>query len=186
MASVDDRGCDLAVVHRGIEIIGSSRLGQIGVEVDVGNVIPPQQAGRIARDAGAADASGWCPIDAQTFASRLLPDVYVLGDAAVANAMPKSAFAANTQAKYCAIQLLRSLRGMEPLSSTLANTCYSLLNPDYGVSVVGVYRPTDDGWKPVTGAGGVSAMDATAEVRQLEAGYARSWYTTLTRQVFGP
>src|SRR6478736_8210530 len=32
-------------------------------KADVANVIPPQKAGRIAEIAGAADRTGWCPID---------------------------------------------------------------------------------------------------------------------------
>jgi len=37
---------------------------------EVANVIPPQQAGRIAGIAGAVDNTGWCPIDPVTFASK--------------------------------------------------------------------------------------------------------------------
>ncbi|MEX0694019.1 MAG: FAD/NAD(P)-binding oxidoreductase, partial [Rhodospirillales bacterium] len=37
-------------------------------KADVLNVIPPQTAARIAIDCGAADASGWCPVDITSFA----------------------------------------------------------------------------------------------------------------------
>src|SRR5262249_18323708 len=63
---------------------------------------PPQKAGRIAELAGVADRSGWCPIDPVTFESKLQAGIHVIGDAAIAGAMPKSAFAANSQAKGCA------------------------------------------------------------------------------------
>ncbi len=71
-------------------------------KVDVANVIPPQKAGRIAEIAGATDRSGWCPTDPMTFESRQVPNIHVVGDAAIAGAMPKSAFAAN-----CAGQSVR-------------------------------------------------------------------------------
>src|SRR5213076_960409 len=71
-------------------------------QAKVANVIPPQKAGRIADAAGVADRSGWCPIDPVTFESKLQPGIHVIGDAAIAGAMPKSAFAANSQAKTCA------------------------------------------------------------------------------------
>src|SRR5262245_42964397 len=58
----------------------------------VGNVIPPQQAGRIAGLAGIADQSGWCPIDPVTFESKRVPNLHVVGDAIIAGGMPKSAF----------------------------------------------------------------------------------------------
>ena len=71
-------------------------------KADVANVIPPQKAGRIAEIAGAADRTGWCPIDPATFESKLQPNIHVIGDASIAGAMPKSAFTANAQAKVCA------------------------------------------------------------------------------------
>ena len=80
----------------------------------VANVIPPQKAGRIADLAGVADRSGWCPIDPVTFESKLVPGIHVIGDAAIAGAMPKSAFAANSQAKTCAAAVARLLAGSAP------------------------------------------------------------------------
>ena len=56
----------------------------------VANMIPAQTAGRIAGLAGVADRSGWCPIDPTTFESKLQPKIHVIGDAAIAGAMPNS------------------------------------------------------------------------------------------------
>lgn len=151
----------------------------------VANVIPPQRAGAIARRAGVADASGWCPITPLTFESSLQSHIHVIGDAAIANAMPKSAFAANAQAGLCAVQVARLLAGAAPVDTTLINTCYSLVGPGYGISVADVYRPEERSWKPVAGAGGTSALGADAEVRRREAAYAADWFTTITSQVFG-
>ncbi len=109
---------------------------------DVANVIPPQRAGAVAVSVGVADQTGWCPIDPVTFESRLVPSIHVVGDAAIAGAMPKSAFSANAQAKVCAAAVLALLRGETPQTPRLINTCYSLVAPDYGISVAGVYgRP---------------------------------------------
>ncbi len=155
------------------------------ITADVANVIPPQRAGQIAARAGVADRSGWCPIDPLTFESRLQADIHVIGDAAIANAMPKSAFAANAQARLCAVQVARLLRGERPTATKLINTCYSLISPDYGISVAGVYRPTPDIWSEVEGAGGISDLDAPMTTRRLEADYARQWFANLTNQVFG-
>src|SRR5215208_6003138 len=55
----------------------------------VANVIPPQRAGRIAEAAGAADRTGWCPIDPTSFESKLQPNIHIIGDASIAGAMPK-------------------------------------------------------------------------------------------------
>jgi NADPH-dependent 2,4-dienoyl-CoA reductase/sulfur reductase-like enzyme len=151
----------------------------------VANVTPPQRAGRIAQLAGAADRTGWCPIDPVSFESTLLPGVHVIGDAAIAGAMPKSAFAANAQAKACAAAVVELLQGRAPVTPKLINTCYSLVAPDYGISVAGVYVPTDGLLADVPGAGGTSPLDAGPEVRAQEAVYAEDWFVTATHEVFG-
>ena len=104
----------------------------------VANIIPPQKAGRIAELAGVADRTGWCPVDPISFESRLQPNIHVIGDAAIMGAMPKSAFAANAQAKVCAAALATLFSGQSPEEPRLINTCFSLVAPDYGISVAGV------------------------------------------------
>jgi len=151
----------------------------------VANVIPPQKAGRIAEAAGVADRSGWCPIDPVTFESRLQARIHVIGDAAIAGAMPKSAFAANSQAKTCAAAVARLLTGGAPSAPKLINTCYSLVAPDYGISVAGVYAPSSGQLAEVPGAGGVSPADATRPTRAAEAVLAEAWFRTITGEVFG-
>jgi NADPH-dependent 2,4-dienoyl-CoA reductase/sulfur reductase-like enzyme len=151
----------------------------------VANVIPPQKAGRIAEAAGVADRSGWCPIDPVTFESRLQARVHVIGDAAIAGAMPKSAFAANAQAKTCAAAVARLLTGATPSAPKLINTCYSLVAPDYGISVAGVYQPSGGQLAEVPGAGGVSPSEAPRATRAAEAALAESWFRTITAEVFG-
>jgi sulfide dehydrogenase [flavocytochrome c] flavoprotein chain len=154
-------------------------------KADVANVIPPQKAGRIAELAGATDRTGWCPIDPGTFESTLAPNVHVIGDAAIAGGMPKSAFAANAQGKVCAAVVAKLLAGDKPGQPKLINTCYSLVAPDYGISVAGVYQPADGQLKEIEGSGGVSPVDAPTSTRALEATLANDWFKTVTQEVFG-
>jgi sulfide dehydrogenase [flavocytochrome c] flavoprotein chain len=154
-------------------------------KADVANVIPPQRAGHVAEIAGIADHTGWCPIDPVTFESRLQRGVHVIGDAAIAGAMPKSAFAANAQAKVCAAAVTALLRDETPSPPKLINTCYSLVAPDYGISIAGVYHPVNGQLADVEGAGGVSPADAPPDFRALEATYAEAWFRTITAQTFG-
>ncbi len=151
----------------------------------VANVIPPQKAGGIAEAAGVTDKSGWCPIDPATFESKLVPSIHVIGDAAIAGAMPKSAFAANSQAKTCAEAVARLLAGGAPPVPKLINTCYSLVAPDYGISVAGVYTPSGGQLAEVPGSGGVSPSDAPKASRAMEAVLAEAWFRTITGEVFG-
>jgi NADPH-dependent 2,4-dienoyl-CoA reductase/sulfur reductase-like enzyme len=151
----------------------------------VANIIPPQQAGRIAELAGVADKSGWCPIDPATFESKLQPNIHVIGDAAIAGAMPKSAFAANAQAKVCAAAVANLLASSAPATPKLINTCYSLAAPDYGFSVTGVYKPKDGQLAEVPGSGGTSPLDTSVSARAAEAEIANGWFRTITAEAFG-
>jgi sulfide dehydrogenase [flavocytochrome c] flavoprotein chain len=154
-------------------------------KADVANVIPPQRAGAIAQQAGVADRSGWCPVDPVTFESKLVPNIHVIGDAAIMGGMPKSAFSANAQAKVCAAAVATLLRGDKPAEPRLINTCYSLVAPDYGITVAGVYKPANGVLADIEGAGGVSPIDAPRPQRALEAQFAEGWFKTITGEVFG-
>ena len=151
----------------------------------VANVIPPQRAGAIAAIAGAVDKTGWCSIDPITFESRLVPNIHVIGDACIAGAMPKSAFSANAQAKACAGAVATLLAGLAPPQPKLINTCYSLVAPDYGISIAGVYQPKNGLFADMEGAGGVSPLDAPRDVRAQEAAFADSWFAAITAEAFG-
>ena len=152
---------------------------------DVANVIPPQQAGLIAHRAGVADASGWCPVNSLNFESRLQPNVHVIGDAAIAAPMPKSAFAANAQAKVCAIALVRLFQGLTPQSTVLANTCYSYLEPESAISISGAYRTQDGQFASVAAAAGASPLAPPAGLRNQEALHAADWFRAITQETFG-
>jgi len=152
---------------------------------DVANIIPPQAAGAIARAAQLTDASGYCPVDSRTFESTIHRDVYVVGDSSIAGALPKSAFAASSEAKIAAAAIVAALRGETAPEASFVNTCYSLVGPAYGISVAGVYRATEKGVTEVQGAGGVSPKDASAEFRAAEARYASGWYASIILDTWG-
>lgn len=152
---------------------------------DVINFIPAQQAGKVVRISGLADESGWCPVHAETFESRHLPNVHLLGDASLAGAMPKSGFAANSQAKVTAATVVAHLRQESPVPPSYLNICYSFVTPGHAISVAGVYRVENSEIVSVKGAGGVSPKDAPESLRAREAAYAQSWYENITTDVFG-
>ena len=152
---------------------------------DVANVIPPQKAGDIAVLAGVADRTGWCPIDPVTFESKLQPDIHVIGDAAIAGAIPKSAAAANSAGKLCAANLVKLLAGQPPDEPELVSTCYSLLAPAYAISLTGKYRPAGGQFIEVEGAGNTSPLDAPLARRSEEAKLADGWFKDVTKEVFG-
>ncbi|RDB42837.1 cytochrome C [Halomonas sp. DQ26W] len=151
---------------------------------DVLNVIPPQKAGWIAERAGVTDDSGWVPVKPETFESRQVDDIYVVGDATVAAPMPKSGFCANAQAKVVAAAIAASLESRPAPEAYWTNTCYSLVGPEYGISVAGVYRVQDGVIAEVEGAGGLSPADASKDSRALEAKYAVGWYNAICQDTW--
>ncbi|MEJ2592095.1 MAG: NAD(P)/FAD-dependent oxidoreductase [Candidatus Thiodiazotropha sp.] len=144
---------------------------------DVVNVIPAQKAGKIAFDADLVDGD-WCPVDKKTFESSRHPGIYVLGDASDAAKMPKSAYAANSQAKVAAAAIVNRLNGKQPGDASYVNTCYSIVGEDFGISVAAVYEldAANNMIESIKGAGGVSPMDASDEIRKREVSYAHSWF----------
>lgn len=147
---------------------------------DVVNVIPAQKAGKVAFDSDLVDGE-WCPVDKKTFESKKHAGIYVLGDASDSAKMPKSAYAANSQAKVCAAAIADRLNGREPGDTTYVNTCYSIVGEDYGISVAAVYQldAANNMIESIKGSGGVSPMDAGPEIRKREVAYAHSWYNNL-------
>jgi sulfide dehydrogenase [flavocytochrome c] flavoprotein subunit len=149
---------------------------------DVINIIPPQKAGAIAHTAGLVNDDGWCPVEKQTFESTLHKDVYVIGDASVASPLPKSGFAASSEAKMAAAAIVTSLHGQTLPPATYTNTCYSLVTPEYGISVAAVYH--FEGGEIKTTSSGVSPSDADTRFRHTEARHAIGWYKAITEDMF--
>jgi len=172
-----DEGQIKAIDPKGMKVIA----GELDTEytADVINIIPPQKAGKIAVSAGLTDESGWCPVDKKTFESTLQKEIYVIGDASIADKMPKSGYAANSQGKVCAAAVVSALKGEEIGTPSYVNTCYSIIGADYGISVAAVYRLKDDVITPVEGAGGLSPADASPEQKKREVAYAYSWFDNI-------
>jgi sulfide dehydrogenase [flavocytochrome c] flavoprotein chain len=154
-------------------------------DAQVANVIPPQKAGNIASLAGAADKTGWCPIDPVSFTSPLVPNVHVIGDAVIGGAVPKSASAANAEGKACAQAVASLIAGTAPARPTLEGTCYNTVTPGYAFSLAGNYQPRDDIFVEVLGSGFTSPINALGEVRKREADQAQSWFKAITVETFG-
>jgi sulfide dehydrogenase [flavocytochrome c] flavoprotein chain len=150
----------------------------------VANVIPPQKAGRIAEIAGAADHTGWCPINPVTFESKLVPNIHVIGDACLGGGIPKSASAASAQGKACAAVIVSLLAGKPPEAPKLTGVCYNIVAPGYGFSLAGVYQPRDDIFVETEGSA-TSPVDAPRELRTREADEAQRWFTAITAEAYG-
>lgn len=152
------------------------------LDADLISLIPPQEAATIAHRADVVDASGWCPVDPVGFESSRHPGLHVIGDAADLRPMPKSAYAAGAQGKLCALAIMADLQGLPRPQGLLTNTCYSLLAPDYGVSISASYRVVDGRLNSLSS--GQSASFSPRSARAVEANNAYAWYANVTKDSF--
>lgn len=146
------------------------------------NVIPAQMAGAIARDAGLANASGFCPIDPASMKSASDPNIYLLGDATIAGDMPKSGFSANSQAKVAALMIRGELASARTFPARYSNTCWSLIQTDDTVKVGGRYEAKDGKIAAVETF--VSRTGETAELRKQTQEENMGWYAGIVADMF--
>jgi sulfide dehydrogenase [flavocytochrome c] flavoprotein subunit len=151
----------------------------------VANIIPPQKAGHVAELAGVADRTSWCPVDPVTFESKLQPNIHVIGDAAIAGAMPRAASAAQVQGGICANAIAALLAGKAPAPPTLTSSCFSLIAPDYAISQRSTFRPANGQYEESPPGIVVSPRNAAPAVRSGEAKEAEAWFAEITAAVFG-
>lgn len=147
---------------------------------DVANIIPPQAPGLPAVQAGLAADHGWCPVKPQTFESRLIDGVHVIGDACIADPMPKSASAANSQARQCALAIVAALAGREPPAPQFESVCYSLLERDGALSIHGRFRLAEGLIEQLPETADSVPVSAAREARN-----AQEWYRRIVRDSFG-
>ncbi len=151
----------------------------------VANIIPDQKAGSIAIDAGLADGD-WCPVRPENFTSTKADNVYVLGDSAISNEMPKSAYAASSQARVVAAHIVEDLSGKPHSPGLYRNTCWSFIAPGNSAKIGADYAPGVQAGKPalIPANSFVSKPGESAAVRQEGFDESAAWYDTLTNDMF--
>jgi NADPH-dependent 2,4-dienoyl-CoA reductase/sulfur reductase-like enzyme len=149
--------------------------------VDVCNVIPAQQAGRIVHEAGITDGD-WAPVSAYDLSSRMDENIHVLGDAAAQGAMPKSGFSANSQAKVAANAIVAALTDGRAFPPRFSNTCWSLIETEDGVKVGATYEASDEGI--VSTSSFISEIGESAETRAETYRESLGWYDAIVEDMF--
>jgi sulfide dehydrogenase [flavocytochrome c] flavoprotein chain len=156
------------------------------VRADVINIIPPQAPAQLAVEAGLASDHGWCPVDPDGFESALVPNVHVIGDACIADPMPKAASSANAQAKRCARAIVLALGGRETRAEPLDSVCYSLLAADRALSIHARFELADGTLKPTPAtATPLGTPPADPAPSAAEARNAVAWYAGIVADSFG-
>lgn len=147
------------------------------------NIIPAQRAGAIATAAGLTDDSGFCPIDAESMRSTMDENIFVIGDASIAGAMPKSGFAANSQAKVAAMHIRADLTGSKTFPAKYGNTCWSMIGTDDGVKVGASYAAVDGTIASTSTFISETGEDAALRKETYEESI--GWYESITTDMFG-
>lgn len=151
-------------------------------KADAACVIPAQRAGTIAMAAGVTDGD-WVPIQPANMKSRADSNIYVLGDASIASAMPKSAFSANSQAKVAANSILSELTGSPASAARYNNTCWSLISPNNSVKVGAAYQAGTEQIEAVSNF--ISQTEEDAATRKSNYEDSVNWYEDITADMFG-
>jgi sulfide dehydrogenase [flavocytochrome c] flavoprotein chain len=146
------------------------------------NVIPAQMAGKIARDAGLANQSGYCPINPENMRSMTDANIYIVGDACIPGDMPKSGFSANSQAKVAAMMIRGELANGRTFPARYTNTCWSLIETDDTVKVGGTYAAKDG--KIAATETFVSKTGESAELRKQTQQENIGWYQGIIADIF--
>jgi len=176
-----------ADVHGGVVGV-DAEAGTVETDLDTFegallNIIPGQQAGAIAVAGGLTDDSGFCPIVADSMRSTMDENIYVLGDASIAGAMPKSGFSANSQAKVAAMSVRGDLLDSKVFPAKFSNTCWSLIGTDDGVKV-GAQYAVEEG-KIAATSKFISETGEDAELRKATYEESIGWYDGITADIFG-
>ncbi|MBI5331927.1 MAG: FAD-dependent oxidoreductase [Betaproteobacteria bacterium] len=167
---------------------------------DVINIIPAHQAGKAAKDLGLATFKDrWCEVKPESMESTKTKDIFVIGDACVGgelasnNAFPKSAHMAITQAKVVVASIVAKVNSLPAPAPIYTNTCYSVVAPDWGFSVVHLYRVQNGQWVYIKDGSGISPVTfGTKEApkpvprlyRKLEVEYADGWLRNVLADAF--
>jgi NADPH-dependent 2,4-dienoyl-CoA reductase/sulfur reductase-like enzyme len=174
-------------MHGGLEGVvprtGEVKTSLASYKAALVNVIPPQTAGRIAREAGLTDGSGFCPIDPASMKSAVDPAIFVIGDGAIAGDMPKSAVAANSQAKVAAAAVRAELLGARAFAARYFNTCWSVIAEDDAVKLGGTYEPGDGRIRQATSF--ISQAGESVDLREENYEEAVDWYAEFVGEIFG-
>ncbi len=150
--------------------------------VDVANIIPPQAPGSLAVELALASDHGWCPIKPETFESLAVERVHVIGDACIADAMPKAASAAVSQAKQCARAIIATFEETQVPAPQFESVCYGMLARGLALSIRGRFLASGGVIQPMPDQ---EEEDSGSISPEQEARNAEDWYRAIVADSFG-
>ncbi len=132
-------------------------------------------------NAGVTDGD-WSPIIPASMQTKADSNIYVLGDASVASAMPKSGFSANSQAKVAANHIRGALTDSKVFPAKFSNTCWSLVATNDGIKVGANYKAGEEKIEVVDKF--ISKTDEDNAKRNKTYQESIGWYNGITTDMF--
>ena len=167
------------------------------ITADVLTYIPTMKASKFAYDAGLIGNDSaifdinnrWASVNQETFESTISgkEGIYIIGDSANTT-LPKSGYAANSEAKACAMAIVSKIKGINPIPETIiTNGCYSFVGKDYAISILQKFRLNTDksDYILIPQARSTSPLIADARWRKAEAEQGHAWYSNFRKDCFG-
>ena len=153
-------------------------------EPDIVNVIPPQKAPDFLTATGMAAADGYCSIRTPSMQSAISEDIYVIGDAAAADDLSKSASSAVIEARLAAVDIITRFSKTPPADKVdIADNCWTLVAPDDAISLGGVYTATGSNF--TADERFMSTVEEGADGRKANAKIAQKWSSSILKSLYG-
>lgn len=152
---------------------------------DVINIIPPQRADLFTAANGLTGDNGWCPVNTQTLESLKMPGIHVIGDAADAQSLPKSAFAATCQARVCALAIHAIFNKRPVMTPEYMNACFSLCGTNYAISVAVNYRQNPKSNNIEIVSSNITPLNSSIDQYISEVQSAYSLFDNMVKGAFG-
>ncbi|NNO00742.1 hypothetical protein FKQ62_15125 [Vibrio sp. B1-2] len=153
------------------------------INFDLLNYIPDQQAPDFLVKSGLCNDGKWATIDSNTMESTVHRDLYIIGDSCSATPMPKSAFSAHSQATMFSGAFISKLLNLEYKNKKLINTCFSVIDKNYAISISQVYKPNTDGSFD-TIYQGITPLYSTPLEFKSEYENSHAWFSSITKGIF--
>jgi hypothetical protein len=130
----------------------------------------------------------WCPVNVLSYESNVIKRIHIIGDASQ-NGMPKAGHVANQEAKICVDAILRSIQGLDPDRSPVANSaCYSTITSSTAswLTAVFQYDPSKAAMVAAGPSGALSGGRAIESDKVNATNYQdmQVWYKTLMADSF--
>ncbi|NPA72409.1 MAG: FAD-dependent oxidoreductase [Gammaproteobacteria bacterium] len=146
------------------------------------NIIPPEMAGSFTRMNGLTEGD-WAPFNSLDFSTKRDKDVYIIGDSAAADPMPKTGYIASNQAKVVTKAIQSELTGQQIGTPFITNNCVAMASENWGMTVAETFRYAGNN-RPYEERYTLSDPTSNPYQQSIRAEVAKNWQRTFRKDIF--